>query len=78
MTQWQEATGDARIIPAMQRVLRRIDSLLDEQPLESWAALRWFELSVSLEWLHARTGETWLLDLSRKAKSACTARFGRS
>lgn len=67
MTQWQEATGDARIIPAMQRVLRRIDALLDERPLESWAAMRWFELSVSLDWLHARTGESWLLDLSRKA-----------
>ena len=68
MTQWQEATGDARIIPAMQRVLRRIDSLLDEKPLESWAAMRWFELSVSLQWLYARTGEAWLLGLSRKAQ----------
>lgn len=69
MTQWQEATGDTRIIPAMQRVLRRIDSLLDERPLESWAAMRWFELSVSLDWLHARTGEAWLLSLSRKAQA---------
>ena len=68
MTQWQEAMGDARIIPAMQRVLRRIDALLDERPLESWAAMRWFELSVSLQWLYARTGEAWLLDLSRKAQ----------
>jgi len=69
MTQWQEATGDARIVPAMQRVLRRISSLLDERPLESWARMRWFELSVSLEWLHARTGESWLLDLSAKAQA---------
>ena len=68
MTQWQEATGDTRIVPAMQRVLRRIDTLLDAQPLESWAAMRWFELSVSLQWLHRRTGEGWLLDLSRKAQ----------
>jgi len=69
MTQWQEATGDTRIIPAMQRVLRRIDSLLDERPLESWAAMRWFELSVSLDWLHTRTGEPWLAALSRKAQA---------
>ena len=68
MTQWQEATGDARIIPAMERVLRRIDALLGERPLESWARMRWFELSISLQWLYARTGETWLLDLSRKAQ----------
>ena len=69
MTQWQEATGDARIIPAMQRVLRRIDALLEGKPLESWAAFRWFELSVSLQWLHARTGEAWLLELSAKAQA---------
>jgi len=69
LTQWQEATGDARIIPAMQRVLRRIDRLLDERPLESWAAMRWFELSVSLDWLYARTGEVWLLALSHKAQA---------
>ena len=69
MAQWQEATGDTRIIPAMQRVLRRIDALLDDQPLKSWAAMRWFELSVSLKWLYARTGEAWLLDLSQKAQA---------
>ncbi|MDQ2800223.1 MAG: glycoside hydrolase family 127 protein [Armatimonadota bacterium] len=69
MTQWQEATGDERIIPAMQRVLRRIDILLDERPLESWAAMRWFELSISLEWLYARTGEAWLLGLSQKTQA---------
>ena len=69
LTQWQEATGDERIIPAMQRVLRRIDALLDERPLESWAALRWPELAVSLRWLYAQTGEDWLLRLWEKAQA---------
>ena len=68
LAQWQEATGDERIIPAMQRVLRRVDSLLDERPLESWAAFRWYELTISLQWLHARTGEDWLVALSEKAQ----------
>ena len=69
LTQWQEATQDPRIIPAMECVLRRVDRLLDEQPLEDWAALRWFELAVTLKWLHARTGGDWLLGLWRKAQS---------
>ena len=68
LTQWQEAMGDERVIPAMQRVLRRVNTLLDERPLESWAAMRWFELAVSLRWLYARTGEEWLLRLWEKAQ----------
>jgi DUF1680 family protein len=67
MTQRQEATGNPRIIPAVQRVLRRIDTLLDEKPLQSWAKMRWPDLALSILWLHERTGEAWLLDLARKA-----------
>jgi hypothetical protein len=68
LTQWQEATGDTRIIPALQRAARRIDALLDEKPLASWAKMRWPDFALSLLWLHERTGETWLLDLARKAR----------
>jgi len=69
MTQWQEATGDTRIVPSMQRALRRIDTLLDEHPLTEWAAMRWQDLAVSLKWLYVRTGEEWLLDLWRKVEA---------
>ena len=67
MTQFQEATGDTRIIPAMQRVLRRIAAVLDEKPLDSWAKMRWPDLVVSIYWLYERTGEAWLLDMARTA-----------
>ena len=47
----------------------RIDVLLDEKPLGSWAAMRWPELLVSIRWLHRRTDESWLVDLARKVES---------
>ncbi len=69
MTQYQEATGDARVIPAMTRFLRRLDALLDEKPLFDWGKYRWADLVVSIHWLYERTGETWLLALAAKARA---------
>ncbi|HKQ37945.1 MAG TPA: beta-L-arabinofuranosidase domain-containing protein [Verrucomicrobiae bacterium] len=66
MTQWQEATGDPRIIPAMKRFLKRLDPILDEKPLAEWARVRWADLSLSIYWLYDRTREPWLLDLATK------------
>lgn len=64
LTQWQEATGDARIVPALLRACRRIDALLRAEPLRSWARMRWADLVLTLHWLYERTGEIWLLDLA--------------
>jgi len=69
MAQWQEATGDARIVPAMSHALRRVDALLAEEPLHSWAKMRWPDLVWGVRWLHARTGEDWLLRLAEKAQA---------
>jgi DUF1680 family protein len=68
MTQWQEATNDDRIAPAMTRFFRRLDKLLDEKPLEEWARVRWADLSLSIYWLYDRTPEPWLLDLAAKVR----------
>ncbi len=65
LTQWFEATSDARILPALLRAARRIQTLLETEPLRSWAKMRWADLSLSLYWLYERTGEDWLLDLGR-------------
>ncbi|MBD3183762.1 hypothetical protein GF312_15840 [Candidatus Poribacteria bacterium] len=67
MTQYQEATGDTRIIPAMEKFFQRLDKLLDEKPLFSWGKSRWADLVLSIHWLYDRTGQEWLLDLSAKA-----------
>ncbi|MGN6672587.1 MAG: beta-L-arabinofuranosidase domain-containing protein [Thermomicrobiales bacterium] len=66
LTQYQEATGNARIVPAIARFLRRLDALLDETPLRSWGQMRWADLVLSIHWLYERTGEAWLLDLAAK------------
>jgi hypothetical protein len=66
MTQYQEATGDPRVVPAMARWLRRLDALLVARPLQSWARMRWPDLLVSVCWLYERSGEDWLLALAQK------------
>ena len=68
MAQWQEATGDSRIVPTMLRALKRIKSLLEEKPLESWAKMRWPDLALGIHWLYERTNEDWLLELAALAQ----------
>ncbi len=68
LTQYQEATGDDRIVPAMLRFLRRLAEVLAERPLRSWGRYRWADLVVSILWLHERTREDWLLDLAAVAR----------
>ena len=36
MTQYHEATGDGRIVPAMEAFFKKLDAVLDEKPLEMW------------------------------------------
>jgi hypothetical protein len=67
LTQYQEATADPRIVPALLKCCRKIDRGMDQTPLSSWAKLRAADLAVTLFWLHQRTGEPWLLGLARKA-----------
>ena len=69
LTQYEEATGDRRVIPAMQRLLRRLDQLLDEQPLFVWGKSRWADLVLSIHWLYRRTTEQWLLELAAKVNA---------
>jgi len=66
MTQYQEATGDGRIILAMKKFFHKLDSLLDENPLFDWGRSRWADLVLSIHWLYDRIEESWLLDLAAK------------
>ncbi|MEO7910954.1 MAG: beta-L-arabinofuranosidase domain-containing protein [Roseiflexaceae bacterium] len=65
-TQYHEATGDDRVIVAMQRFLQKLNQLLDQRSLRSWAYYRWADLAISVHWLYERTGELWLLELVAK------------
>jgi DUF1680 family protein len=66
LTQFQEATGDPRVIPAMERYFAYQAAHLDERPLKEWAIFRWHDEVLSVLWLYNRNGDRKLLDLARK------------
>ncbi len=66
LTQYQEATGDPRVIPLMQKYFAYQAKLLDERPLKQWAIFRWHDEVLSILWLYNRNGDKSLLDLARR------------
>jgi hypothetical protein len=67
LVQYQQATGDPRIIPALLACCRKVDQVISKEPMYSWAKLRAADLVITLYWLYAQTGERWVLDLAKKA-----------
>ncbi len=65
LTQYQEFTGDARVIPLMDRYFRYQLSALPTRPLRDWGKFRWQDEALSVLWLYNRTGSPYLLDLVR-------------
>jgi DUF1680 family protein len=66
--QWHDATNDPRIVPALVKCARRVQILLQTEPLRSWAKMRWADFVFSLHQLHELTGENWLLELAATCK----------
>jgi len=66
LTQYHEATGDPRVVPALLKACRKIDQVISREPMYSWARFRAADYAVTLYWLYDRTKEPWLLDLARK------------
>ncbi|AMV37987.1 beta-L-arabinofuranosidase domain-containing protein [Planctomyces sp. SH-PL62] len=64
--QYEEATSDPRIVPALVKCARKIDQVVDETPLYEWAKVRAADFAVALYSLHDRAPEPFLLDLARK------------
>ena len=65
LTQYQEATGDARVIPALERHFACQAREIDSNPLRQWAQYRWGDELLSVLWLYNRDGDPKLLDLAR-------------
>jgi DUF1680 family protein len=65
LTQYQEATGDPRVVPLMTRYFAYHAAQANARPLHEWAAYRWQDEVVSILWLYERTGDAALLDLAR-------------
>ncbi|MFZ2024520.1 MAG: beta-L-arabinofuranosidase domain-containing protein [Terracidiphilus sp.] len=64
LAQYQEFTGDARVIPVMEKYLQFQLSELPKRPLRDWAKFRWQDELLSVIWLYNRTGHSWLIDLA--------------
>jgi hypothetical protein len=65
LAQYQELTGDARVIPAMDRYFKLQLSELPKRPLRDWGKFRWQDEALTVMWLYQRTGSTYLLDLAK-------------
>jgi uncharacterized protein len=66
LAQYEEATEDPRVIPAMKKNLQCLDAQLDRIPLYAWNYFRWEDLWVSLFWVYDRDPEPWLLEMAIK------------
>ena len=66
MSQYAEASGDPRVVPAMMRCCQKLNTLLDNKPLFDWSKPRWGDLVLSIYWLYDRQPEPWLLELAAK------------
>jgi hypothetical protein len=65
LTQYQEASGDPRVIPLLQRYFKYHVEQIKQKPLREWAIFRWYEELQSVLWLYNRTGDPQLLELAR-------------
>src|SRR5260370_1853286 len=66
MAQYQEATGDSRVIPVMEKYFAYQAKTLEQRPLKQSAIYRWQDQMLTLFLLYNRNGDSTLLDLARK------------
>ncbi|MFB9275408.1 beta-L-arabinofuranosidase domain-containing protein [Cohnella cellulosilytica] len=64
MTQYEEATGDERVVPFLTSYFRYVRSRIEGQPLRGWAEARGMELLLSIQWLYRKTGNEDLKELA--------------
>jgi DUF1680 family protein len=65
LTQYYDATGDARVIPVMTKFFAYMKAELPKRPLFEWAKMRWADTALSAIWLYNRTGNPELLEVSK-------------
>jgi hypothetical protein len=65
LTQYQEFTGDPRVLPVMDKYFRYQLGELPKRPLRDWGKFRWQDELLSVLWLYNRTGAEYLLDLAQ-------------
>ena len=63
LTQYQEVSGDKRVIPFMTRYFAYERKTLPARPLRDWGKYRWQDNAYTVIWLYNRTGDQELLPL---------------
>jgi hypothetical protein len=65
LAQYQEVTGDSRVIPLLSRYFALEVEALPGRPLRDWGKFRWQDNALVAIWLYNRTGDPKLLELVR-------------
>jgi hypothetical protein len=65
LAQYQEVTGDPRVIPVLTRYFHYQLQTLPTRPLADWGKFRWQDNALVVIWLYNRIGHPELLDLIR-------------
>ncbi len=68
LIQYHDATGEERVLRAVERSLRAILAGLEKTPLFDWGRYRWFEGLIPVFYVYERTREPWLLELAAKLR----------
>ena len=69
MVQYHEATGNDRVLRAVEASLRALSVGLARDPLFGWGKFRWFEGLIPAFYLYERTGEAWILELAETLRA---------
>lgn len=64
LTQHHEATGDSRVLEAMESYFSYQLRMLGSRPLSDWGKFRWQDEALSVVWLYNRSGNRKLLQLA--------------
>ena len=65
LAQYQEATGDGRVVPVLARYFKYQLKELPNRPLRDWGKFRWQDNALIALWLYNRTGDPRLIQLVR-------------
>ena len=71
LTQYQEATGDPRVIPLLEKYFHFLKTNPPDWPDKEWRGVRAMENLVTAYWLYRRTGNKDLLQVTESIQSNC-------
>lgn len=65
LAQYEEATGDPRVVPVLTRYFAHQLEALPGRPLRDWGRFRWQDNALVVIWLYNRTGDPKLVELAK-------------